>query len=161
MEFHVRNLNILLLVLLLAPMEIFAQGKISVGVVENTTEANLQVTLTDRYLGFGDTVYVADSYPGFGKTFYITDNPNSADIQLMKPPSTDNPKSADLRLFIHKNYPGFGDTIYVADSYPGFGKTIYLADSYPGFGKSIYIEDSLLRFNKKLISVILFKLNLL
>ena len=151
--------HILLFVILFLPLQVFAQGKISVGVVNNRVDANFEATISDSYLGFGETIYVAGSYPGFGKTFYISDNPNIADILLLRPPTPDNPKTADLRLYIHKNYPGFGDTFYVADSYPGFGKTIYFADSYPGFGKSVYIEDPLLRFNKKAIAIILFKLN--
>lgn len=151
--------KLLIFLFLTIPMSVFAQGEISIGIVKNRAEANIEVTISDSYFGFGDTVYAADSYPGFGKTFYITDNRSSADIALLKPPKEDEPKSADVRLYVHERYPGFGDTVYVANSYPGFGKTVYFAKSYPGFGKSLYIEDPLLKFNKRALAVILLKLN--
>jgi hypothetical protein len=150
----------LLIVLFWAiPMSVFAKGEISIGIVKNRIEANIEVTISDIYLGFGDTVFVTDSYPGFGKTFYITDNRSTADIALLSPPKDDEPKSADARLYVHKIYPGFGDAVYVANRYPGFGKTVYFTKSYPGFGKSLYIEDPLLKFNQKVLAVLLLKLN--
>jgi hypothetical protein len=150
--------NIMFVFLFTIPLQVLAQSEISVGIVKNSVDANVEVTISDSYHGFGDTIYVADNYIGFGKTFYITDDMNSADLILRKPPQPGEPKSADFRLYVHKNYPGFGDTIYIADNYPGFGKTVYFAKNYPGFGESLYIEDPLLRFNKKAIAFILFKL---
>lgn len=152
-------IKLLILLFLAIPTLVLAQGEISVGIVKNRVEANIEVTISDSYLGFGDTVYITDSYPGFGKTFYITENRSLADIALLKPPKDGDPASADLKLYIHDSYPGFGDTVYVANSYPGFGKTVYLTNSYPGFGKSLYIEDPLLKFNRRALAVILLKLN--
>ena len=156
-----KQIIVLFLIFLLWPTHVFAGGGISVGIVKNSSEANIEVTISDRYLGFGETIYVTDRYPGFGNTFYITEDSNSANIQLKKPQTPEKPQSADLRIFLFDSYPGYGEVIYVADRYPGFGKTVYFADSYPGFGKSVYVEDPLLRFNKKLIAVILFKLGAL
>ena len=149
------------LTILVWSTNIFAGGEISVGLVKSRSDSNMEVTISDSYLGFGKTLYVTDSYPGFGKTFYLTEDANSANIKLKKPPNPEEPNSADFRLFFFDSYPGYGEVIYVADSYPGFGKMVYFADSNPGFGKSVYVEDPLLRFNKKLIAVILFKLGAL